>query len=118
MNVTGKTKIYRHENENGYVSYSRCIASKKYEDGHQIDEWIRTYEKVQLPKGVDVPNKSIIDVKKAFEAVTEFDGRVYRKLVIQEFMRDPNDTAGTSATTGTTGANSNDFEEIDEDVPF
>lgn len=114
MNVTGKTRIYRHENEGGRVSYSRCIASKKYENGHQVDEWVRTYERVQLPKGVELPDRSLIDVKKAFEAVTEYDGKQYRKLVIQEFMRDPNDVAGTSADS--TG--SDDFEAIDEDVPF
>lgn len=107
MNVTGKTKIFRHENENGRPTYSRQIASKKFKDGHQVDEWMRVYEKVQLPKGTELPDKAVINVTKAFEAVTEYEGKTYRKLVVQEFGVEPEEEPAHES-----------FEELDEDVPF
>lgn len=82
MNVTGQTKIYRKE-FNGRPSYSRCIASQDYKDGKKGD-WIRTYESVQFPKGVDIPDRSIVEIK-GFEATYNSRNGVQRKLVVQEY---------------------------------
>lgn len=109
MNVTGRTRIYRFDGEN-YTTYSRGISSRKYVNGEKTDEWVTEFERVQFPKGTDLPNKCEIDVTKAFEAVTEYKGKKYRKLVVQEFESvgdEPDREPSRDA-----------FEQIDDDVPW
>lgn len=105
MNVTGKTKIFRKE-FNGRPAYSRSIASQEYKDGQKGD-WIRTYEPVQIPKGADIPDGSIVELE-GFEAVYKTkDGEVRRKLVVQKF-----NVIGDSQT------DSGFHVVIDEEMPF
>ena len=83
MNVTGKTKIYRKD-FNGKPSYSRAISSQEYKDGQKGD-WITVFESVQMPKGTNLADKSIIDVTKGFESTYKSRDGNKRKLVVQEY---------------------------------
>lgn len=120
MNVTGKTKIYRKDfedaNGNARPAYSRSIASKKYENGHKIDEWIREYESVQLPRGAELPDRAEIQVTKAFETVYQTKNGVKRKLVIQDYKTDEENTS--QAPPQEQKEEQPNFAEIDADVPF
>ena len=83
MNVSGKTKIYRKDFD-GRPSYTRSVCSQEFKDGKKGD-WISTYEPVQFPKGTDIPDRSIVEVK-GFEAVYKGkDDQIKRKLVVQEY---------------------------------
>ena len=108
MDVTGKTKIWRNEKD-GRVWYTRTIASKKFLNGKYAGDWIRAYENVQMPKGTDIGN-AWINVTKAFEAVSEYKGKVYRKLVVMEYEVIEEQDQKVEEQ--------DDFEAIDEDVPF
>lgn len=84
MIVKGKTKIYRKD-FNGRVAYSRSISSQEYKDGQKGD-WIRAYEPVQFPKGVDIADGSMVEIE-GFEAVFKNkDGEIRRKLVVQKYQ--------------------------------
>jgi len=82
MDVTGKTKIFRKD-FNGRPAYSRAISSQEYKDGEKGD-WISEWESVQFPKGTDIPDRSIVEIK-GFEAVYRSKDGIKRKLVVQEF---------------------------------
>jgi hypothetical protein len=82
MDVTGRTKIYRKD-FNGRPSYSRAISSQEYKDGQKGD-WITDFETVQFPKGTDIPDRSIVEVK-GFEAVYKSKNGAKRKLVVTEY---------------------------------
>lgn len=103
MRVSGKTKIYRTDYEDGRVAYSRRIAWQKYENGQKGD-WEGIWEEVKMPKGTDIPTKTMIDVKDAFESGwTKRDGTVVRQLVVLDFdLEDQGDS----------------FEQIEEKLPF
>lgn len=107
MEVTGKTRLYRKDFD-GKPAYSRSIASKEYVDGQKTDKWINVYERVQMPKGTDIPDKTTIIVTKGFETVYRMlNGEIARKLVVMEYDTENQDT-------GFEG-----FEAIqDDDVPF
>lgn len=84
MKVTGKTKIFRKE-FNGRAVYSRPISSQEYKDGQKGD-WIRAYEPVQFPKGVDIADGSMVEIE-GFEAVFKNKaGEIRRKLVVQKYQ--------------------------------
>ena len=83
MDVTGKTKVYRRDFD-GRPSYSRTISSREFKDGQQGD-WMTVYEPVQMPRDTNIPDRSIIEITKAFEAVYRSKDGIKRKLVVQEF---------------------------------
>lgn len=83
MDVTGKTKVYRRDFD-GRPSYSRAISSREYKDGQQGD-WMTVYEPMQMPRGTNIPDRSIIEITKAFEAVYRSKDGIKKKLVVQEF---------------------------------
>lgn len=83
MDVTGRTKLYRKDFD-GRPSYSRAISSQEYKDGQKGD-WITVYESVQMPKGTDLADKTIIDVVKGFEATYRSKDGNKRKLVVLEY---------------------------------
>ncbi len=56
MNITGKTMIFKSE-----YGYSTTI-SKKNQDG----SYDKMYISVQLPKGIELENKTNIEIKKGF----------------------------------------------------
>lgn len=101
MNVTGETKIYRKDFD-GRPAYSRRIASKEYSQGQTTNNWVSTFENVQLPCGCELQDGTKINITKAFEAVyKDRKGEIKRKLVIQEYE-----------------VMDGDFAAIDDDVPF
>lgn len=103
MKVSGKTKIYRKDFD-GRPAYSRRIAWQEYKDG-QKGEWFGIYEDVKLPKGTDIPDKTMIEIKDAFETgYKKTNGTLSRRLVVMEF--DIVDEVQDS------------FEAIDEAMPF
>ena len=111
MKVTGETIIYRKE-FNEKPAYSRRISSKKYENGKQLDEWIGTYESVQLPRGTELADKTKVNIKDSFESVFEKrDGTIMRKLVITKF-----DVVGSREEEDVN--QDVNFQAIDENVPF
>lgn len=104
MIVKGKTKIYKRE-FNGRVVYSRSISSQEYKDGQKGD-WIRAYEPVQFPKGVDIADGSMVEIE-GFEAVFKNkDGEIRRKLVVQKYQ-----VAGGQPA-------DQFFSNVDEDCPY
>ena len=107
MNVTGRTKIYRRD-FNGRPAYSRSLASQEFKDGKKGD-WIREYESVQMPKGADVADGSIIEVRKGFEAVYKSKDQIKKKLVVQEFA---------VLDAPTTSYDRKAEQELDDYVPF
>lgn len=85
MNVTGKTMIFRHEND-GRVSYSRGISWKPFVNGSEEDRWVTIYEPVRFVGGADIPNKTRIEVISSFESGFEKrDGTKSKCLVIKEY---------------------------------
>lgn len=101
MQVTGKTKIFRKDFD-GKAVYSRRIAWQEYKDG-QKGGWLGIYEPVKMPKGVDIPDGSIIQVKEAFESgYKKKDGSLERQLIIMDFDLEEKDG----------------FQELEEQLPF
>ena len=82
MDVTGKMKVFRKD-YNGKPAYSRAISSQEYKDGKKGD-WITVWENVQFPKGTDIPDRSIVEVK-GFEATYKSKDGNKRKLVVTEY---------------------------------
>lgn len=84
MNVTGKTRIFRRD-FNGRPAYSRRISAQEYDNGVKGD-WMNMYENVQFPQNTDLPDKTDIEVTKAFETLyRNRNGEIMRKLVVQEY---------------------------------
>lgn len=76
MNITGKTKIYK-----GMYGYS-CSISNKNQDG----TYERMYVSLQLPKGVEVENKTYIEIIKGFLAFyKDKNGMSKIKIVVLDF---------------------------------
>lgn len=79
MNISGKTIIFKSE-----YGYSTTI-SKKNQNG----EYERMYVSVQLPKGVELENKSFIDITKGFISFFNTkEGLPKIKLVVMEYTID------------------------------
>lgn len=92
MKITGKTMIFKSE-----YGYSTAISNK-----NQEGQYDKMYVSVQLPKGAELENKTMIDVTKGFISFYKTkEGLPKLKLVIQEweFIRNTtqqNDFIGTS----------------------
>ena len=124
MNITGQTKIYRKD-FNGRPAYSRRIASQEYKDGKK-GEWINVYENVQFPKGADIPDGSVVEIK-GFEATYKGKSGIGRKLVVTEYkvldqprksVRNEN-TASEDYNNNTEPDNMEGFTQLQDDyVPF
>lgn len=109
MDVRGRTKIYRKDFD-GKPSYSRAISSQEYKDGQKGD-WITDFEAVQFPRGTDIPDRSIVEIR-GFEAVYNSKNGVKRKLVVTEYaVLDSSDTRTIETDDGFTELN-------DSDIPF
>ena len=79
MNITGKTKVFR-----GKYGYS-CSISNKNQDG----TYERMYVNLQLPKGVEVENKTYIEITKGFLAFyKDKNGMSKIKIVAMEIKQD------------------------------
>jgi hypothetical protein len=79
MNITGETLIFRNE-----FGYSTSI-SRKNQDG----EYEKMYLSVQLPKGVELENKTKINIKNGFLSYYNTkDGLPKIKIVVMEYTTD------------------------------
>ena len=79
MNISGKTMIFKSE-----YGYSTAI-SKKNQDG----EYTKIYVSVQLPKGVELENKTMIEITKGFLSFYNTkDGLPKIKIVVMEYTTD------------------------------
>ena len=79
MNITGETLIFRNE-----FGYSTSI-SRKNQDG----EYEKMYLSVQLPKGVELENKTKINITKSFLSFYKNkQGLPQVKIVVMEYKTD------------------------------
>lgn len=79
MNITGETLIFRNE-----FGYSTSI-SRKNQDG----EYEKMYLSVQLPKGVELENKTKINITKGFLSFyNDKNGLSKPKIVVMEYQTD------------------------------
>lgn len=76
MNILGKTMIFKSE-----YGYSTAISNK-----NQEGQYDKMYVSVQLPKGVELENKTMIDITKGFISFYKTkEGLPKLKLVIIDF---------------------------------
>lgn len=76
MNITEKTMIFKSQ-----YGYSTTI-SKKNQDG----EYERMYVSVQLPKNIELENKTVIEITDGFLTFYNTkDGLPKIKIVVMEF---------------------------------
>lgn len=88
MQISGETMIFRKERESAsgkWYAYSTGVSSKR-QDG----SWINGYLDVKFRKGVEVENKTKINIKNGFLSAKEFktgSGETGKRLelVILEF---------------------------------
>ena len=79
MNITGKTICYKNE-----FGYSTAISNKKQDGTYE-----RMYVSLQLPKGVEVENKTYIEITKGFLAFyKDKNGMSKIKIVAMEIKQD------------------------------
>ncbi len=79
MNITGKTICYKNE-----FGYSTAISNKKQDGTYE-----RMYVSLQLPKGVEVENKTYIEITKGFLTFYPTrDGENKIKIVAMEIKQD------------------------------
>lgn len=79
MNITGKTMIFKSQ-----YGYSTTI-SKKNQDG----EYERMYVSIQLPKNMELENKTVIEITNGFLSFYNTkDGLPKIKIVVREFTTD------------------------------
>lgn len=84
VNLTGeKVRIYAKERTwsgGTFISYSACISSKD-KDGN----WVNGYLDVAFKKGVEIANKSDINIKSAFPRVRKSGDKSYVSWMITDF---------------------------------
>ena len=79
MNITGKTIVFKNE-----FGYSTAISNKKQDGTYE-----RMYVTLQLPKGVEVENKTYIEITKGFLAFyKDKNGMSKIKIVAMEIKQD------------------------------
>lgn len=103
MNISGKTIVFKSE-----YGYSTAISNKK-QDG----TYDKMYLQLQLPKGVEVENKTFIEITKGFLSFyKDKNGIAKPKIVVMEINAD-------TPTIKQEEIDGNDvFELTPEDLPF
>lgn len=82
MNILGKTMIFKSE-----YGYSTAI-SKKNQEG----QYDKMYLSVQLPKGIELENKTMIEITKGFLSFYNTkDGLPKIKVIVMEFSKEENE---------------------------
>lgn len=82
MNIIGKTMIFKSE-----YGYSTTISNK-----NQEGQYDKMYVSVQLPKGVELENKTMIDITKGFMSFYKSkEGLPKLKIVVMEYNTENND---------------------------
>lgn len=88
MNITGKTMIFK--NEKGM--YSTALSTKNAEGKYE-----NMYIAVNFKKGIELENKTLIDVEKGFLSFyKDKNGMAHIKLIIMEFSTNSNETENTT----------------------
>ena len=85
MNLTSdKVRIFRKDRQtkdgSTFATYSYGVNSKD-KDG----KWINGFRDCVFKKGVEVAHKTDIKVNNAFEIASEYNGKVYTKVMITDF---------------------------------
>lgn len=81
MNIVGKTKVFRNEN-NGNVYYTTSISNKNKEGKYEY----MTVD-IQLPRGTELENKTDIDVTNGFLSFYKTkNGFAKVKYVVMDFI--------------------------------
>lgn len=101
VKVIVKEKTY---DGGSFKTYSIMVSSKDRDD-----EWKNGFIDAVFPKGTDLQNKAKITIKKAFPVVSEYKGKTYVKIYVQEFE---------VAEDGESPANTDWQNMTDEDLPF
>ena len=79
MNITGKTMIFKSD-----YGYSTAISNK-----NQNGTYDKMYLQVQLPKGVELENKTFINITKGFLSFYQTkEGLPKIKIVVMEYKID------------------------------
>ena len=79
MNISGRTIVFKND-----FGYSTAISNKK-QDG----TYDKMYISLQLPKGIDVENKSYIEITKGFLSFyKDKNGMPKLKIVVMEISQD------------------------------
>ena len=93
-----------------YQQYSLGVSSKD-KDGN----WVNGFIDCQFKKGVDIPNKSKINIKNAFYTVSEYNGKKYYKIFVMEYEMEE---AGASPVVMDADGFLNIADGLDEEAPF
>ena len=76
MNITGKTMIFKSE-----YGYSTAISNKNQEGTYD-----KMYVQVQLPKGIELENKTMIEIQNGFLSMYKTkNGLPKLKIVVMDF---------------------------------
>lgn len=79
MNILGKTIVFKND-----YGYSTSISNKK-QDG----TYDKMYISLQLPKGVELENKTYIEITKGFLSFyTDKNGIAKNKIVVMEYKQE------------------------------
>ena len=106
MNITSKNIMIFKKEINGKVHYRAGLSNKKQDNTYDT-----TYIDVKLPKGIDLDNKTKIEITKGFLSFFKTkEGTTIFYIIVQEFSKENATQEKTSYTT----------EELDEDMvlPF
>ena len=110
-NFSGETMIFK--NDKGFYSTS---ISKKNQDG----TYANAYISVAFKKGVDLPNKTKINIKNGFLTFDQYDRADGSKATNLKLFVSDFETAGQKAPTKASKGSENDFfgASKQEDLPF
>lgn len=79
LNINGKVIIYKND-----YGYSTAISNKKQDGTYE-----RMYVSVQLPKNIELENKTVIEITNGFLSFFKTkDGLSKIKIVVMEFTTD------------------------------
>ena len=77
MNIKGKTMVYKND-----YGYSCTISNKKQDESYEY-----MYVSLQLPKGIELENKTFIEITKGFMTFyKDKNGTAKIKFVVQDFF--------------------------------
>jgi hypothetical protein len=109
MNITGKTMIFKSE-----YGYSTAI-SKKNESG----EYERMYVQIQFPKGVELENKTMIEITKGFLSFYKTkEGLSKLKLVVMDYTTEAEAEEQYNKEEREAIQNEQNYEYKSNDLPF
>ena len=92
---------------NAYTQYSLMVSSKNTDGA-----WVSGFIEAQFKKGVDIANKTKINITNAFYTVNEYNGKKYTKIFVLEY-----DVAEAGEATKTDSFVDVDLDGI-QDLPF